>query len=225
MHKVIFTISIVVSVCLGYMLGKNSDSSSASLQPTELPTQKSIQASNAIKSPHIIAENNEHNDAQLSANQQKNSLPAPLINQATQSEIDAIKAEYEIEQRAESFVHSLTKSREASPWSDLGGEMRERFAAEGIDYEWASREESHIQSLFLQKDELSGLAIKSTTCKSTQCQITVSVMNQHHANEVATTITKVLGAEKFVQIIIDNKAQQGESIFYVARDGKGFELN
>lgn len=225
MHKVIFTISIVVSIGLGYILGKNSDSSNASLQPAKLSIQKSIQASNAIESPSIIAENNVNDDAQLSANQQKNSLPAPLISQATQSEIDAIKAEYEIKQRAESFVHSLTKSREASPWSDLGGEMRERFAAEEIDYEWANREEGHIQSLFLQKDELSGIAIKSTTCKSTQCQITISVMNQHHANETAATITKVLGAEKFVQIIIDNQAQQSENIFYVARDGKGFEFN
>lgn len=225
MHKVIFTISIVASIGLGYMLGKNSDSSNASLQPAELSIQKSIQASNAIESPRVIAEDNFNDDAQLPTDQQKKSLPASVINQTAQSEIDAIKAEYEIKQRAESFVHSLTKSREASPWSDLGGEMGERFAAEEIDYEWANREESHIQSLFLQKDELSGLAIKSTTCKSTQCQITISVMNQHHANETATTITKVLGADKFVQIIIDNHAQQGESIFYVARDGKGFELN
>ncbi|PUA27281.1 MAG: hypothetical protein B0W54_11810 [Cellvibrio sp. 79] len=225
MHKVIFTISIVVSVGLGYMLGKGSDSSNASLQPSESSIKKSIQESNSIKSPHIVAENKFNNDAQLTANQQKNSLPVPVINQATQSEIDAIKAEYEIKQRAESFAYSLTKSREASPWSDFGGGLRERFDAEGIDYEWANREENHIQSLFLQKDELSGIAIKSTTCKSTQCQITISVMDQNHANETAMAITKVLGAEKSVQIIIDNQAQQSESIFYIARDEKGFELN
>lgn len=225
MNKVIFTVSIIVSAGLGYIAGKNSDYPIVSTQQTEISVQKLIQTPDVIKPPQVINENNFHDDAKVSINEQKKSLPYPVIDQPAQNENDAIKAEYEAKQRSESFTNWLAKNQETKPWFELGVEMRGRFDVEEIDHEWANREEGHIQSLFTQKEELSGIAIKSTACKSTQCQITISVMDQDHANETAMAITKVLGAEKFSHIIIDNQAQQGESIFYVSRDEKGFEFN
>lgn len=226
MHKAIFTFSVLVSAGLGYLVGKNSSDSAVLIQPPVVSVQKTANdAPHIAISPQNLPENNFQDGVRPSVAEQKKSLPELVVDQPAQHEIDAIKAEYEFKQRSESFTNWLTKNQETKPWFDLGVEMRGRFDVEEKDHEWANREEGHIQTLFTQKEELAGIAVKSTSCKSTQCQITISVMDQDHANETAMAITKVLGAEKFSQIIIDSQAQQGESTFYIARDEKGFEFN
>ncbi|HEY0894225.1 MAG TPA: hypothetical protein VGE32_14290 [Cellvibrio sp.] len=226
MNKVIFTFSILVSAGLGYFAGKISNSSAVLAQPTEVSVQKNlIETPDSVGLPQNSNENNFHDIARASINQQNSLSPKLVVDQSAQDQIDAVKTEYEFKQRSEAFTNWLTKNQEAKPWFDLGVEMRGRFDAEETDYSWANEEEGHIQSLFAQEQALAGIAIKSTQCKSTQCQITISVMNQDHANETAMTISKVLGGEKFSQIIIDSQVQQGETILYVARNEKGFEFN
>jgi hypothetical protein len=226
MNKVIFTFSILVSAGAGYFAGKSSDNSAVVALPTEISVQKNLlKTSGSGELPQNNNENNFHGFAGVSANQQKKSPPELAVDQSAQDQIDAVKTEYEFKQRTEAFTNWLTKNQETKPWFDLGVEMRGRFDAEETDHSWANEEEGHIQSLFAQEQTLAGIAVKSTQCKSTQCQITVSVMNQDHANETAMAISKVLGGEKFSQIIIDSRVQKGETIFYVARNEKGFEFN
>lgn len=226
MNKVIFTFSIIVSAGLGYLAGKNSNNAAVLAQQTEVSVQKNLTKTPGTGVlPRNSHENNFHDIAGASINQQNPPSPELVVDQSAQDQIDAVKTEYEFKQRSEAFTTWLTKNQETKPWFDLGVEMRGRFDAEETDHSWANEEEGHIQSLFAQEQALAGIAVKSTQCKSTQCQITVSVMDQDHANETAMTISKVLGGENFSQIIIDSQVQKGETIFYVARNEKGFEFN
>jgi hypothetical protein len=226
MNKVIFIFSIIVSAAIGYFAGKNSNNPAVLAQPTAVFTQKKpTEAVDFINTSQIIPENNFHSGAIASVDESKKSPAAPLLEPSAQQQIDAIKAEYEVKQRSEEFTQWLTKNQQEKTWFDLGIEMRGRFDAEETDHTWALNEEAHLQSLFSQAPALAGVALKSTHCKSTQCQITISVMDQDHANEMAMAVSKVLSGEKFSQIIIDSQVQQGETILYLARNEKGFEFN
>ncbi len=228
MDKIIFTLLIIISAGIGFFVGKNNNSvginSSVPILVEYDQTKTPIIAKDALTKP----ENNFHQadvDASVDIQKSSNSSSPEAINQSAQQKIDAIKADYELKQRSEKFTDWLIKNQKEKAWFDLGMEMRGRFEAEDRDYNWASAEEGSLLSLFAQEPALAGIALKSTTCKSTQCQITISVMDQDHANETAMTITKVLNSENFSQIVIDSQVQQGESILYVSRSEKGFEFN
>lgn len=226
MNKVIFTFSIIVSAGLGYLAGKNSNNAAVLAQQTEVSVQKNlIKTPGSGGLPQNSHENNFHDVAGASINRQSPPSPELVVDQSAQDQIDAVKTEYEFKQRSEAFTNWLTKNQQEKTWFDLGIEMRGRFDAEETDHTWALNEEAHLQSLFSQAPALAGVALKSTHCKSTQCQITISVMDQDHANEMAMAVSKVLSGEKFSQIIIDSQVQKGETIFYVARNEKGFEFN
>jgi len=226
MNKVIFTFSILISAGVGYLAGKNSNNSAALTQKTEISVENNPSEAVAFHNgSQIINENNFHEGAASPVDAPPKLPVVPAVDQSAQQQIDAIKAEYDVKHRSEEFTQWLTKNQKEKSWFDLGIEMRGRFDAEETDHSWARAEEGHIQTLFAQEQALAGIALKSTQCKSTQCQITISVMDQDHANETAMTVSKVLGGEKFSQIIIDSQVQQGETIFYVARNEKGFEFN
>lgn len=224
MNKIIFAISIITATSMGYWVGKNDSISGASVPSSVTSAVESRKISSVANiSQHPVEPNIQHSDA---AKEQSSLSPEQLISgQRPQQQIDAIKAQYEFEQRSEKFTNWLTKNQKDKPWFDLGVEMSGRFAAEETDYSWATTEEGYLQTLFTQDASLAGIALKSTSCKSTQCQITVSVMDQDHANETAMAITKVIGSNKSTQIIVDNKVKQGEATFYVSRNEKGFEFN
>lgn len=224
-NKIIFSVSILVSAFAGYFLGSYNDFSAVTADAGEISEQKSPAIPEIVKPlPVKDGENNFHEN-QGFAHQQQSPSSLAATNQISQQQLDAVKTEYEFKQRAEGFTQWLTNNQEAKPWFDLGIEMRGRFDIEEPDYQWALTQESHLQDLFSQTPALAGVALKSAICKSTQCQITISVLDHEHASETATAIGKVLGSEGTTQIIIDNQIQKGEAIFYVARNEKGFELN
>ena len=228
MNKMTFAVSLTIAAGLGFFVGKNHNPTEIVASPALVAEPVQIEAPLIAQDISVTPERNFRADNLATATD----TPTPTAisvddtkNLSAQEQIDAVKAEYELKERSEKFTEWLTKNQKEKPWFDLGVEMRGRFEAEERDYNWASAEENRIQSLFTQKEALAGIAVKSTNCKTTQCEITVSVLNQDHANEMAMAITQVLGAENFSQIIIDNQAQQGESIFYVARGEKGFEFD
>ncbi|WP_049631239.1 hypothetical protein [Cellvibrio sp. pealriver] len=222
MNKVVFTFSILVSAGFGYFIGINSEKSVDPVAVEAIYEKNLHIISVANNFQQMSSENNFHSIASSS----QSSIQAASIDRNTQQQVDAVKAEYEFQQRSEAFTQWLTNNQKEKAWFDLGVEMRGRFDAEETDYNWALAEESHIQSLFSQAPALAGVALKSTRCKSTQCQITVSVVNSEHANETAMAISQVLGSERAAQVIIDNnQIRQGETILYVARNEKGFEFN
>lgn len=228
MNKIFFTLSITISAGLGFFVGKNHNSADINASPAVFSEQKQTTAPLVAKAITVATEKNfQIDDVVTSVDAQIPPAPssADVENQSTQRQIDAIKAEYALKQRSEKFTDWLTKNQKEKAWFDLGVEMRGRFESEERDYNWASAEEGSLQSLFAQEQALAGIALKSTTCKSTQCQITISVMDQDHANETAMAITKVLSGQNFSQVIIDSQVQQGESILYVSRSEEGFEFN
>ncbi len=225
MNKIIFTLSVIAAASFGYWLGKNNNTPDIAVHSTSPSIQENVKTT--IVATSLLAEKNIQRGVVAVPHKEQSLVnPEPsLADQSAQHQIDAIKAEYEFKQRSEAFTNWLTKNQETKPWFDLGVEMRGRFDAEKTDYSWANAEEGHIQSLFTQEQALAGLALKSTVCKSTQCQITISVMDQHQANDTAMTISNILGRNKSTQIIVDSQVKQGEAIFYVSRNEKGFEFN
>jgi hypothetical protein len=228
MNKIIFALSITASAGLGFLAGKYHDASDISAHPVVFLEQEQKKTPVVRKLTSTSTENNFQAGGVVTSEKVQilpNTQSAEVTSQTTQEQIDAIKAEYELKQRSEKFTDWLIKNQKEKAWFDLGVEMRGRFDAEERDYNWANAEEGSLQSLFAQEQALAGIALKSTTCKSTQCQITISVLDQDHANETAMIISNVLGGKNFSQIIIDSQVQQGEAIFYVSRNEKGFEFN
>lgn len=227
MNRAIVILLIVGAASGGYWVGKNHNipydiaPSAALIEPENLTLPAVTRQPDANLEKHVPL-----GDALIDNTQPLHSPEKSVaLDQSAQHQIDAIKADYEFRQRSESFTHWLIKNQETKSWFDLGNEMRERFDAEEIDHIWANNEEGHLQSIFMQKQELAGIAVKSTTCRSTKCQITISVADHDHANETSMAIIEALSAEKFSHIIIDSQVQQGETIFYVSSNEKGFEFN
>lgn len=225
MRKITFILSVATAASLGYWAGKNNPVSDVAAHTTTSPIHENLKTS--IVTKNLLAEKNVQrgNTTVPDKKQSPPNFELSIADQIAQHKIDAVKAEYELKQRSENFTEWLTKNQTDKPWFDLGIEMRGRFDAEDTDHDWALTEEGHIQSLFSQEQALAGIALKSTFCKSTQCQITVSVLNQDHANETIMSISKVLSGENFSHVIVDNQAQLGETVLYVARNEKGFEFN
>lgn len=226
MNKAIFLLSIVVAAGSGYWLGKSNNPSNNTISSVAFVEPESTITPAAVNFPQIDLERNSRHSKTLFEKAEP-SLPRQnptTADQPTQHQIDAIKTEYEFKQRSESFKNWLITNQQTKPWFDLGTEMRGRFDAEEIDHAWASTQEGRLQSIFIQEQALAGIAVKSTVCRSTQCQITIGVMDHNHANETSMAIIETLSAEKFSHIIIDNQVQLGEATFYVSSNKKGFEL-
>ncbi len=228
MNKLTLTLTILISVGLGYWAGIHQQNqcddaaSSASLNQEPILTP-----ANARTAPVTAEKDASQRDwAALAQTPPAATSPsADPVTPTAQQQLDALKAEHEFNARTEKFSAWLVKSRQENPWFDLRLEMRQRFETEDVDHRWASTEEARLQNLFSEHQALAGLAVKATTCKSTQCKITVGVVDANHANEAAQAISQVLGENRHSHVIIDNQAQQGETFLYVPRDEEGFDFN
>lgn len=233
MNKIIFTVSIFASAIFGYWLGEHqaidvkpeaniafdSDERAELLEKIKILTaeNKKLNADKYSKSqsPYLPKDNSQKVTAKTAI--QSSSISQTVDNLA--------KEDYELKERASSFTNWLTKNQQEKPWFDLGVEMEGRFESEEKNIVWADEEENKIQSLFGQEQSLSGIALKSANCKTTQCQLKIGVADQEQANQIAMAISQTLSGKNFSQVIIDNRITQGETIFYITRNPKGFELN
>ncbi|PUA28149.1 MAG: hypothetical protein B0W54_16840 [Cellvibrio sp. 79] len=233
MNKIVLTVSILLSAALGYWLGvTQSNDAKSDINPALDSDERARLLEKII---FLTAENKK-----LSANKyskskssfhQKGDSPKVAVEAVIQPSLVSHSADnhaqedYELKERASSFTNWLTKNQQEKPWFDLGVEMEGRFENEEKNIVWADEEESQIQTLFGQEQSLSGIALKSANCKSTQCQLTVGVADQEQANQIAMAITQTLSGKNFSQVIIDSRIKQGETILYVTRNPNGFELN
>lgn len=225
-RKIIFIFSIILALGCGYWMGLNKNIMDNNVPSVEVVGTKSTSIPAILTPPKTDIENSiQSMNVLLEVEKSSSVSVASVADHTDQGQIDAIKIEYELKQRSELFTNWIIKNQEAKPWFDLGAEMRGQFNAEEVDYEWALAEEGRLRSVFTQEQELADIAVKSTTCRSTQCQIVVGVIDQAHTNEVAMVITRVLSGEKVSHIIVDSQAQQGESTFYISSNEKGFEFN
>lgn len=233
MNKITFAISIFLSATLGYWLGGHQDNDVKPDANITFDSDERAKLLNKIKS--LIAENEKLSTDKYSEPQssfrQKDDSPHTTIEAVGQSSSinrtvdNLLKEDYELKERATSFANWLTKNQQEKPWFDVGVEMAGRFDSEEKNIVWADQEESQIQTLFGQEQSLSGIALKSAACKSTQCQLKVGIADLEQANQIAMAISQTLGGKNFSQIIVDNRITQGEAILYVTRNPKGFELN
>jgi hypothetical protein len=59
--------------------------------------------------------------------------------------------------------------------------MRARFEQEAVDDQWAPKQEQKILELFSSSDDLRGTAVKSTKCRTTQCEISLATNSQEQS--------------------------------------------
>lgn len=233
MNKLIFTVSIFLSAMFGYWLGDHQHIDVAPESNVIFENDDKEKLLEKIKNlttdnEKLIADKYSRAQSSLPSKEKPQKIAvetASDFSSVNPSAGNIAKEEYELKERASAFTNWLTKSQQEKPWFDLGVEMEGRFEAEEKNFTWADQEESQIQTLFGQDKSLSGIALKSASCKSTQCQLKVGVADQEQANQVAMAISKTFGENNFSQIIIDSRITQGEAVFYVTRNEKGFELN
>lgn len=233
MNKIILTVSIFLSTIFGYWLGVNQNED----QKSEIaPAFDRDERARLLEKIIFLTAENKKLSAEKYSNSQpsfhkKDDSPQATVDTVVQSSSisrpadNPLKEDYELKERASSFTNWLTKNQQEKPWFDLGVEMEGRFESEEKNIAWADEEESQIQTLFGQEQSLSGIALKSANCKSTQCQLKVGVADLEQANQIAMAISQTLSGKNFSQVIIDSRIKQGETILYVTRNPKGFELN
>lgn len=129
------------------------------------------------------------------------------------------------ELRAEKYMKwSMEQTKKTGDFS-LGNEMQTRFNAESINQEWASAQEKKLAGLFVEKAELSGVALKDTKCRATQCQISIGVNNIEQANFIAEKFSKLAAENKFMSVIAVPDITAGNTMLYVSSSDQGFEFN
>ncbi|MDO3383041.1 hypothetical protein [Gilvimarinus algae] len=231
MHRVVVLFLVVASGLLGYSLGKHqADSSIVASRPAAVDEQALPAPETSSSDLNSIPQEKPSKTSKVPAQKQSTAserTEEKLLEQQrlSQENIESIKTRHELEKKSKEFVTWLTDQQEDKPWFDLGSEMRKRFDAEEKDFTWAIEEENRIHNLFYSNENLSDIALKSATCKSTQCQLVVSVVSQDHANEISMALTQELAAANFSQIIINNEIDHGEALYYLSSDQKGFGFN
>jgi hypothetical protein len=232
-NKIILTVSILLSAALGYWLGITQSSDAKShINPALNGDERARLLEKII---FLTAENKKLSADKYPKSQssfhQKDDFPKVAVEAVIESSSisrsadNHVQEDFELKERASSFTNWLVKNQQEKPWFDLGVEMEGRFENEEKNIIWADEEESQIQTLFGQEQSLSGIALKSANCKSTHCQLKVGVTDQEQANQVTMAISQTLSGKNFSQVIIDSRIKQGETILYVTRNPKGFELN
>ncbi|MGD8176290.1 hypothetical protein [Marinimicrobium sp. ARAG 43.8] len=237
MKNIVFLLSVSIAAVGGYWVGKSSHNGSPRTEARQVIVDELSSAPDSASPSHPVAKKfiNQASDIKNTYGNCKASGDelcshervdvAVSSEQSTQEKIDAIKEDYEFRRRSDLFTSWVLEETKNNFQFDIGHEVNERFSVEEIDYDWAYDAEGSLQSMFTQEQDLSGVAMKSTVCKSTACQIVIGVVDVDHASDSADLVIKTLSETGFSHIVVDNQIDKGETTFYVSRSEKGFELN
>jgi len=142
-------------------------------------------------------------------------------NPQLQDKLHALEMEKQL-RRANDFGRWVMDAQRSNTRFDLNSELSHRFAQESRDPVWAEQQENHYRQLFSSKEELRGFAFRDTQCRSTQCEITVSISNSEQSQQLLQTMSKALQGSA---ILLATDEQQGTSKLYISSTEKGFEFN
>lgn len=154
---------------------------------------------------------------------QDNAIPAQ--EQALRDELAQLQANYN-ERTSKSFAKWIREESQASKNFNLREAMQERFNAEPIDATWSENQENKYMHLFAQNQKLAGYALTATECRSSQCELTISVTNTDQANQLLEDIANSLKEQnQFPFIIAAPDQQRGNTKIYVAKAADSFEFD
>ena len=164
------------------------------------------------------------NDASTNTPQDQNSATEQAVETIeADTEIEILKQDVAMNGHTESFSDWLEDQEEKNTEFDLGKEMQTRFSSEEVDHVWAIEQESFFQNMFVEEELLFSVPLKSATCKTHQCQLTIGVSDLALAKKTILTVAQSLGADTASEMIVDTRLEDSEVILYVARHEQGFE--
>lgn len=157
----------------------------------------------------------------LTQSSQQHTSISSETNQLLQDKLHALEMERQL-RKANDFGNWVMEAQRSNTRFELNGELSHRFAQENREPVWAEQQEIHFRQLFTNKEELRGFAFRDAECRSTQCEITVSVSNSEQSQQLLRTMSTAL-QDSVVLLAIDE--QQGISRLYISSSEKGFEFN
>ena len=121
--------------------------------------------------------------------------------------------------KAEALYDWLSDSLIGSSESDLSTKMQTHFASEAVDVFWAEEQEARIQNIFNVNTDLSGIALKETSCRSTQCRLSIAITDMDQANNLVELVSSAIQDEKaYYTVIAIPDEQVGVTKIYISKD-------
>lgn len=141
------------------------------------------------------------------------------------SQLQALEMEKQ-QRKAVDVVNWIKQSQNNNRNFDLNNELSMRFEQESRDPAWAEQQENHYHQLFTNDETLSGIALRNTQCRSSQCEITIGVANTEQSNQLLQTITKALASDDHpVSIMVATDERSGTSKLYISNNEDAFAFN
>lgn len=130
------------------------------------------------------------------------------------------------QRKAADVVNWIKQSQNNNRNFDLNNELSTRFEQESRDPAWAEQQENHYRQLFTNNETLSGIALRNTQCRSSQCEISVGITNTEQSNQLLQTITKALASNDHpVSIMVATDERSGTSKLYISNNEDTFAFN
>lgn len=80
--------------------------------------------------------------------------------------------------------------------------------------------------LFSEQQKLSGYALTATQCRSTQCELTISITNTDQANQLLVDIASALQEQnQYPFMVATPDQQQGNTKIYVTKATESFDVD
>lgn len=143
------------------------------------------------------------------------------VDRQLHDKLEALEMEKH-QRNAEDFGAWALNSQKANPNFNLDKELSNRFQQESRDPVWAEQQENYYQQLFSSQEELRDFALRNAQCRSTQCEVTISVSNSEQSQQLLQTMTRTLQGSV---ILLSSDDGSGTSKLYIGRDEKSFEFN
>lgn len=155
--------------------------------------------------------------------------PTAAISHTTPVELQQQLQQLEMEKhlrKANDFSDWLLKSQQENPDFNLNQTLALHFDNEVRDPQWADQQENSYRNLFSEAAELAGFALTNSQCKSSQCELTVSIGNLEQSDQLLEKMNRVFANNnKNAVIVAAADTQSGTTKLYVSEDPKSFEFN
>ncbi len=210
----IITIILLTAIVTGYFTftaTKNYVANSEQLAHECVPVAQDIASPDlptVIREPEVVAEMHEQKMAVDNA-------AKPLVTSHANIE-SAVNAHEEQRKQIEAF-RNFVNAEHKKP---LIEEASDRYHAEAVNVEWATRQESSLLSVFSNSEELRDYIPSQMSCRSSTCKIIIPVQDEAGANEAYSAAWRALSPMGNTVTHFSNP-EKAETVLYVSQQGKG----
>lgn len=165
----------------------------------------------------------EHSNQEAAAAKQPNENTA-ATNQQLQTQLQQLEMEKQL-RKASAFSDWVLQAQQENPDFNLNQTLAQQFEHETRDPQWADEQENNYRNLFSESVDLADFALKDSQCKTSQCELTVSIGNLEQSDQLLEKMNKVLAANnKKAALVIAADAQTGTSKLYISENPESFEF-